>query len=116
MFLGHAKSSYWTKKEEARREIYKTKIMKYLTFLDYQTLETTGKNIEKKLVEKEIEIESLKDRDRVKSEELNLLTKRIQKMEQDREFTSKKFKKINSLVDRLEYLESKLSGISNEMK
>ena len=76
-FLGHAKSPYWTLKEEAKREIYAIKIMKYLTFLDYQTLETTGKNIEKKLVEKEIEIKSLKDRDRLKSSEINKLSERI---------------------------------------
>jgi integrase len=37
-FLGHAKSSYYTKKEPERREIYATKCMKYLTFLDYTTL------------------------------------------------------------------------------
>ena len=62
-FLGHVKSPYWTMKEEKRREIYATKIMKYLTFLDYSTLETTGKNIEAKLNEKENEIQLLGQRD-----------------------------------------------------
>ena len=62
-FIGHDKSPYWTKKEPAKREIYKTKVMKYLTFLDYSTLETTGKNIEAKLNEKENEIQSLRQRD-----------------------------------------------------
>ena len=37
--LGHSKSPYWTMKEAERREIYATKIMKYLTFLDYEQLE-----------------------------------------------------------------------------
>ena len=32
-FLGHSKSVYHTKKESSKREIYATKIMKYLTFL-----------------------------------------------------------------------------------
>ena len=50
-------------KEEKRREIYATKIMKYLTFLDYQSLETTGKNIEAKLNEKDSEIQYLRQRD-----------------------------------------------------
>ena len=36
-FLGHNKSPYYTKKEPERREIYATKCMKYLTFLDYTT-------------------------------------------------------------------------------
>jgi hypothetical protein len=48
-FLGHSKSPYYTIKEQERREIYTTKCMKYLTFLDYTTLEATGKNIEAKL-------------------------------------------------------------------
>ena len=50
-------------KEEKRREIYATKVMKYLTFLDYQSLETTGKNIEAKLTEKDLEIQYLRQRD-----------------------------------------------------
>lgn len=58
-FLGHNKSPYYTKKEPQRREIYATKCMKYLTFLDYSTLETTGKNIEAKLSEKDKQIETL---------------------------------------------------------
>jgi integrase len=59
-FLGHSKSSYWTMKEPVRREIYATKIMKYLTYLDYSELETTGKNIEAKLEEKDKELQILK--------------------------------------------------------
>ena len=59
-FLGHSKSPYWTLKEVDRREIYATKCMKYLTFLDYSTLETTGKNIESKLEEKDKQIKSMK--------------------------------------------------------
>jgi len=61
-FLGHSKSPYYTKKESERREIYATKCMKYLTFLDYTTLEATGKNIEAKLSEKDIEIAGLKEK------------------------------------------------------
>lgn len=60
--IGHAKSSYWVKKPHEKLEIYKTKCMKYLTFLDYTVLEATGKNIEAKLQEKESEIQSMKIR------------------------------------------------------
>jgi integrase len=52
-FLGHNKSPYSTKKEPERREIYATKCMKYLTFLDYTTLEARGKSIEANLREKD---------------------------------------------------------------
>lgn len=59
-FLGHAKSSYYTKKEPERREIYATKCMKYLTFLDYTLLEARGRSTETSLQEKDREIQALK--------------------------------------------------------
>jgi len=59
-FLGHSKSPYYTVKEPERREIYATKCMKYLTFLDYTTLEATGTNIQAKLQEKDSEIQAMK--------------------------------------------------------
>jgi integrase len=58
-FLGHADNSYFTKKEPALREIYATRCMKYLTFLDYTTLEAKGKSIEAKLGEKDLQIQTL---------------------------------------------------------
>jgi integrase len=58
-FLGHNKSPYYTKKEPERREIYATKCMKYLTFLDYTTFEATRKSVELKLSEKDKQIEEL---------------------------------------------------------
>jgi integrase len=61
-FLGHAKSPYYTKKETDRREIYATKCMKYLTFLDYSTLEARGKSIETKLREKDREMDAMKEK------------------------------------------------------
>jgi integrase len=61
-FLGHYKSPYYTKKEPERREIYATKCMKYLTFLDYTTLEARGKSIEANLIEKDREITGLKEK------------------------------------------------------
>jgi hypothetical protein len=60
-FLGHSKSPYYTMKEPMRREIYATKCMRYLTYLDYSALEHTGKNIEKKLEAREDEIQSLRE-------------------------------------------------------
>jgi integrase len=59
--IGHAKSSYWTKKEVARREIYQTKVMRYVTFLDYTAIEITGKNIEARLQEKDSQISKLQE-------------------------------------------------------
>ena len=81
-FLGHAKSPYWTMKEEKRREIYAARIMKYLTFLDYSTLETTGKNIEAKLNEKEMEIQLLRQRDLRHETEMEQIRNQIVRMDQ----------------------------------
>jgi integrase len=61
-YLGHSKSPYYTRKEIDRREIYATKCMKYLTFLDYTTLEARGKSIEAKLQEKDREMNAMKEK------------------------------------------------------
>jgi integrase len=79
-FLGHNKSPYYTKKELERREIYATKCMKYLTFLDYTTLEATGKNIEAKLTEKEREIQLLRLRDSMNTDAIANLSDQLAKV------------------------------------
>jgi hypothetical protein len=62
--------------------------MKYLTFLDYTTLEARGKNIEAKLSEKEQEIQLLRQRDSMNTEaisnlsdQLLTITTRLQELE-----------------------------------
>jgi integrase len=54
-FLGHQKNSYYVNKPSVRAEIYATKVMKYLTFLDYSTLQATGRTMEAKIKELEKE-------------------------------------------------------------
>jgi integrase len=44
--VGHKKSPYYNKKEPERQELYRTKCMRYLTFLDYSALEVAGKSIQ----------------------------------------------------------------------
>jgi hypothetical protein len=86
-FLGHNGSVYYTKKEFERREIYLTKCMKYLTFLDYTALEARGKTIESKLSEKDMEMQAMK-----------------QKYEHDiqaiRDETNQRFNQIMSMIQR----------------
>jgi integrase len=80
-FIGHKKSSYWTKKPEELREIYANKCMKYLTFLDYSELEATGKSIEAKLEEKDREIQLIKsEHEKYKQETDQKLDKIIRSM------------------------------------
>jgi integrase len=59
-FLGHKKSPYYTNKPDELRRIYKEDCMKYLTFLDYPTVEAVGTSYEAKLKEKDREIQGLK--------------------------------------------------------
>ncbi len=59
--IGHSHSTYYSKKEDARRELYVTKCMKYLTFLDYSLLKTMSKNIEDKFAEKDNQIKTLQN-------------------------------------------------------
>jgi integrase len=59
-FLGHKKSSYYINKDEELKRIYKEDCMKYLTFLDYPTLEATGRGFEAQLKQKDNEIAELK--------------------------------------------------------
>ena len=84
-FLGHSKSPYWTLKEADRREIYATKCMKYLTFLDYSTLETTGKNIESKLLEKDKEIQLLKQHESYNADAIVTLSDQVRKLTEQME-------------------------------
>lgn len=88
-FLGHNKSPYYTRKEPERREIYSTKCMKYLTFLDYSTLEATGKNIEAKLSEKEKEIQLLRQRDSINADAIAGLSDQLTKVMQEIELLKK---------------------------
>jgi hypothetical protein len=59
-FLGHAKSPYWKTKPEAKREIYLTKCVPHLTFLDYSRLEVMERSNEAGLLAKEEQIAGLR--------------------------------------------------------
>jgi integrase len=82
-YLGHSKSPYYTLKEPERLEIYATKVMRYLTFLDYSALESSSKNIEDKLLEREREIYALKQRDNMTTTTLSQLTEELLKFRSD---------------------------------
>lgn len=58
-FIGHSKSTYWVMKEDQRKDIFVKKVMPYLVFLDFSSLESRGKSIESKLEEKDQQIAKL---------------------------------------------------------
>lgn len=86
---GHSKSPYWTLKEEHRREIYSSKCMKYLTFLDYTTLEVTGKNIESQLLEKDKEIQLLRQHNSYNADAIVTLSDQVRKLTERMELLRK---------------------------
>lgn len=54
--------------------------MKYLTFLDYSTLENAGKSIESKLEQKDREIAFLRERDTTKEDSISNLSDQVMEM------------------------------------
>ena len=91
-WLGHATSEYHVKKEDQKRDLYFTKCMKYLTFLDFEQLETTGKNIELKLEEKDREIAYLRETGIENKELMTEMSDRLIKLTQQVEELQRKSK------------------------
>jgi integrase len=86
-FIGHSGSSYWTKKDSEKAEIF-VKIEPYLTFLNIPQLERQGADIQTKVEELEQLNQSMRDRDKMKddaiahlSDQLIALTARLDSME-----------------------------------
>jgi integrase len=86
-FIGHSGSTYWTKKELEKAEIFQ-KIEPYLTFLNVHQLERQGADIRSRVDELEELNESLRERDKTKndaiaqlSDQLVTLTVRLQEIE-----------------------------------
>lgn len=81
-YLGHRKSPYYVKKEHELREIYKSKCMNQLTFLDYDAaLESGGRTAELKLQEKQREIGQLRDLDSMSRDAIRELSERLMQLE-----------------------------------
>jgi integrase len=90
-FIGHSGSTYWTKKESEKAEIFR-KIEPYLTFLNVHQLERQGADIQSKIEALEELNQSFKERDKMKddaiahlSDQLMALTARMQDLERRRQ-------------------------------
>jgi integrase len=86
-FIGHSGSTYWTKKEKDKAEIF-LKLEPYLTFLNIPQLERQGADITSKVEELEALNQSMRDRDKLKddaiahlSDQLMVLTARLDSIE-----------------------------------
>jgi integrase len=89
-FLGHRKSTYYTNKPHELKRIYKEDCMKYLTFLDYPTLEATGANYEAKLKEKDREIAHLREQIAINNSSIGGQSDKIIELEKKIEWLMKK--------------------------
>ena len=82
-YLGHAgRSVYYQKKEPERREIYASKVERYITFLDYSALENSAKGITSQLDQKDREITYLRERDLKHGMEMDKIREEMKKSDQ----------------------------------
>ena len=86
-FIGHSGSTYWTKKDSEKAEIFR-KVEPYLTFLNVHQLERQGADIQSKVEQLEELNQSMRDRDKMKddaiahlSDQLIALTTRLDSIE-----------------------------------
>ncbi|MFL6382436.1 MAG: tyrosine-type recombinase/integrase [Nitrososphaeraceae archaeon] len=86
-FIGHSGSTYWTKKDSEKAEIF-SKVEPYLTFLNIPELQRQVADIQTKVEELEDLNQSLRNRDKMKddaiaqlSDQLMALTARMQEFE-----------------------------------
>ena len=86
-FIGHAGSTYWTKKDSENAEIFR-KVEPYLIFLNIHQSERQGADIQSKVEELEELNQSLRNRDKIKddaiaqlSDQVMALTTRMQEIE-----------------------------------
>ena len=86
-FIGHAGSTYWTKKDNEKAEIFK-KIEPYLTFLNIQQLNRQGADLETKIEELQDVNQVLREKDKMKedvianlSDKLIMLSERLDAVE-----------------------------------
>ena len=66
-YIGHSGSTYWTKKDSEKAEIFR-KVEPYLTFLKIVQIERQGADIQSKVGELKELNESLRQRDKMKDD------------------------------------------------
>ena len=86
-FIGHSGSTYWTKKDNEKAELFK-KIEPYLTFLNIQQLNRQGADLETKIEELQDINQVLREKDKMKedvianlSDKLIMLSERLDAVE-----------------------------------
>jgi integrase len=112
--LGHRSSMsarYYEAKEQELAEMYK-KCMKYLTFLDYPTVQSVGKDFESKLQERDKQYEDLMKEAKKNLVELNMMKSEMNASEDERGYLRDSLKDLEEKVklgfDRLSQSRNRL--------
>lgn len=114
--LGHSGSTYWNTDDEVTRELY-IKCMKFLTFLDYPTVETVDKDYESKLKQRDEEITKLQQRDVQRQKELNDVTKDLLKLKKfEIDYNETFVKKYKEIEENLDYYRKLYGAPKNKQK
>jgi integrase len=92
---------YFSMKEQEKEEIYKN-CMKYLTFLDYPTVQAVGKDFESKLQERDIQITNLTKKDIEREDVLQSLIKEVKKLKVDKNRSEKKMEQVTKKLEEIE--------------
>jgi integrase len=98
--LGHEHSTYWSIPDKEIKRLY-LNCEKYLSFLDYAGLEATGRSIEKKLEEKDREIEKIKSEYSKYSKEIEKIREKQEKLDRLYEEAEKNPTHLNKLLARI---------------
>jgi integrase len=106
--IGHAGSPYYANTAEKLKSIYKDDCMKYLTFLDYPTVESEARNVQAQVkalqkenellraqlrhvdVTKDLELQQLKQRDSMTTDAIGTLTDTVMRMKEELDQLKKK--------------------------
>jgi integrase len=96
--IGHQGSPYYSNKAEKLKAIYKEDCMKFLTFLDYGTVESEGRSYEAKAKQLEKDNELLKARVRHLEVTIDNLQKR---RTEEGQLTTDNLGEINQIVERM---------------
>ena len=75
-FIGHSGSTYWTKKDSEKAEIFQ-KVEPYLTIINISQLERQGADIQSKVEELEQLNQTMRDRDKLKDDAIAHLSDQL---------------------------------------
>jgi integrase len=115
--LGHSnlKTDYYGSHEDEAAENYK-KCMKYLTFLDYPTVDSIGKDFVSKLAERDQEMMDLKSRLKDIEKERDHMKESRDMVDQNRLMVTRELKQRDKVIEKLNHRLEIVEEMKNHLK